>query len=199
MINLLKIPFRSRWSQNQISVPLLFTKTSYVVVWLWYVHTYILSNNLHHKYFLLWHWCLHYILRNQSFGYITNIRCLGDQFPLMAYRLHKQIFRSVKSLCIHPILSNFKKETKVRIKTQVLVCILNYTTVDDKVWCLVFWDVAPCTHIEVDRRFRGAYYLHHQDEWALQSQSHVTTDGQSVGQSWCRVPSGTHDQIFSTL
>jgi hypothetical protein len=26
----------------------------------------------------------------------------------------------------------------------------------------VFWDVAPCSHVEVDRRFRGAYCLHRQ-------------------------------------
>jgi hypothetical protein len=26
----------------------------------------------------------------------------------------------------------------------------------------VFWDVAPCSLIEIDRRFRDAYYLHHQ-------------------------------------
>jgi hypothetical protein len=25
----------------------------------------------------------------------------------------------------------------------------------------VFWDVVPCSHVEVDRRFRGAYFLHH--------------------------------------
>jgi hypothetical protein len=25
----------------------------------------------------------------------------------------------------------------------------------------IFWDVAPCSHVEVDRRFRGAYCLHH--------------------------------------
>jgi hypothetical protein len=25
----------------------------------------------------------------------------------------------------------------------------------------VFLDVTPCSHVEVDRRFRGAYYLHH--------------------------------------
>jgi hypothetical protein len=30
-----------------------------------------------------------------------------------------------------------------------------------------------------------------------QSQSHIATDGQSVSKSWCRAPSGTHDQIFS--
>jgi hypothetical protein len=26
---------------------------------------------------------------------------------------------------------------------------------------LVFLDVAPCSHVEFDRCFRGAYYLHH--------------------------------------
>jgi hypothetical protein len=26
----------------------------------------------------------------------------------------------------------------------------------------VFWDVAPCSLVEVYRRFRGAYCLHHQ-------------------------------------
>jgi hypothetical protein len=30
-----------------------------------------------------------------------------------------------------------------------------------------------------------------------QSQSHIATNGQSVSKSWCRAPSGTHDQIFS--
>jgi hypothetical protein len=30
----------------------------------------------------------------------------------------------------------------------------------------------------------------------IQSQSHITTDGQSVCLSWCRSPSGAHDQIW---
>jgi hypothetical protein len=34
-----------------------------------------------------------------------------------------------------------------------------------KVW--VFWDVAPCSHVEVDRRFRGVYYLYHQSDRPL--------------------------------
>jgi hypothetical protein len=25
----------------------------------------------------------------------------------------------------------------------------------------VFWDVAPCSYVEVDRRFRGTYCIHH--------------------------------------
>jgi hypothetical protein len=28
----------------------------------------------------------------------------------------------------------------------------------------VFWDVAPCSLVEIDRRFSGAYCLHHQDD-----------------------------------
>jgi hypothetical protein len=31
------------------------------------------------------------------------------------------------------------------------------------------------------------------------SRSHIATDGQSISKSWCRVPSGAHDQIFITL
>jgi hypothetical protein len=30
-----------------------------------------------------------------------------------------------------------------------------------------------------------------------QRQSYIATDGESVSKSWCRAPSGTHDQIFS--
>jgi hypothetical protein len=32
-----------------------------------------------------------------------------------------------------------------------------------------------------------------------QSQSHIETDGQSVSLSWCRAPSGAHDQILVTV
>jgi hypothetical protein len=33
----------------------------------------------------------------------------------------------------------------------------------------------------------------------LNSQRHIATDGQSVSKSWCRAPSGAHDQIFTTV
>jgi hypothetical protein len=26
---------------------------------------------------------------------------------------------------------------------------------------IVFWDVVPCSLVDIDRRFRGAYCLHH--------------------------------------
>jgi hypothetical protein len=28
----------------------------------------------------------------------------------------------------------------------------------------VFWDVAPCSQVEADRRFRSTYCLHHRDD-----------------------------------
>jgi hypothetical protein len=34
---------------------------------------------------------------------------------------------------------------------------------------------------------------------ASQTQSHIATDGQSVSKSWCRAPSGAHDQICITF
>jgi hypothetical protein len=33
----------------------------------------------------------------------------------------------------------------------------------------VFWDVAPCSMMEIDRRFRGAYCLHHLDDESYQT------------------------------
>jgi hypothetical protein len=33
----------------------------------------------------------------------------------------------------------------------------------------VFRDVPPCSHIQVDRRFRGAYCLHHQGNFIIYS------------------------------
>jgi hypothetical protein len=33
----------------------------------------------------------------------------------------------------------------------------------------VFWDIAPCSHVEVDRRLRDAYCLHHQGDYAVRT------------------------------
>jgi hypothetical protein len=41
----------------------------------------------------------------------------------------------------------------------------------------VFWDVAPCSHVEVVRRFCGAYYLHHQSALMMEA---VSTSETSV-------------------
>jgi hypothetical protein len=36
-----------------------------------------------------------------------------------------------------------------------------------------YWDIAPCSLVEVDRRFRGAYSLYHQDDRAPPHDSNV--------------------------
>jgi hypothetical protein len=41
-----------------------------------------------------------------------------------------------------------------------------------------------------------AYSLVNRHRVESQSQSHFTTDSQSVCLSWCRAPSGAHDQMF---
>jgi hypothetical protein len=32
-----------------------------------------------------------------------------------------------------------------------------------------FWDVAPCSHVEVERRLRSAYCLHHQGALVMET------------------------------
>jgi hypothetical protein len=51
--------------------------------------------------------------------------------------------------------------------------------------------------INLDRRGLSSFYFSFRN--CLQSQSHITTDGESVSKSWCRAPSGAHDQIFITV
>jgi hypothetical protein len=36
-----------------------------------------------------------------------------------------------------------------------------------------FWDIAPCSLIEVYRRFRGAYYLYHQGDTSSRLQGAI--------------------------
>jgi hypothetical protein len=52
----------------------------------------------------------------------------------------------------------------------------------------VFWDVALCSHVEVDRRFRGAYCLHYQgDDDGLMTQAErtlETSDNFNVTKFW---------------
>jgi hypothetical protein len=40
--------------------------------------------------------------------------------------------------------------------------VLNASIIRANVKMTVFWNVAPCNLVEIDRRFRGAYCLHHQ-------------------------------------
>jgi hypothetical protein len=43
-----------------------------------------------------------------------------------------------------------------------------------------FWDVAPCSVVEIDRRFRDAYCLHHE----VDRQTHGATSQKTVSSYW---------------
>jgi hypothetical protein len=57
------------------------------------------------------------------------------------------------------------------------------TNVEAKSWALTsaylkmraFWDIAPCNLVGVDRRFRGAYCLHHHPDGGSPHFSNVST------------------------
>jgi hypothetical protein len=44
----------------------------------------------------------------------------------------------------------------------ILVCIVKRTATIIFLKFRVYWDVAPCSHVEVDRHFRSAYCLNHE-------------------------------------
>jgi hypothetical protein len=46
--------------------------------------------------------------------------------------------------------------------SHAIECVVQDETSIGSMKFIVFWDIAPCSHIEVDRHFRGAYCLHHQ-------------------------------------
>jgi hypothetical protein len=43
-----------------------------------------------------------------------------------------------------------------------------------------FWDVAPCSLVGVDRRFRGSHCLHHQDDESIVTMEAVRTSETSL-------------------
>jgi hypothetical protein len=68
----------------------------------------------------------------------------------------------------------------------------------------VFWDVAPCSHVEVDRRFRHAYCLHHQDDEVALMMAVVCISETLVNfdlTTWCYIPedSKLHQDAFLLL
>jgi hypothetical protein len=49
-----------------------------------------------------------------------------------------------------------RRQKSQTLKVEVITAVSMKMTVS--------WDVAPCSILEVDRRFRGAYCLHHQGD-----------------------------------
>jgi hypothetical protein len=68
----------------------------------------------------------------------------------------------------------------------------------------VFWDIAPCCLVEVYRRFRGAYCLHHQGDESLitlmlEAVSTFETSVNFYQTSRRNIPEDSHLQIIGYL
>jgi hypothetical protein len=85
-----------------------------------------------------------------------------------------------------------KKGTRNFVRYQVLVMA--------SIKCRVFWVMAPCSHDEVDRRFRGTYCLHHQgDEGITLMMEAVCTSETSVHLNmamWHNIPENCTTRNF---
>jgi hypothetical protein len=98
------------------------------------------------------------------------------------------------------------------ILSRIWGCCMTYNRgfgFDDRVYCTLYNLLQHFTHHY--RRLETLDFWPHDTNPLLylfstliclgkskSSQSHITTDGQSVSKSWCRAPSGAHDQIFIT-
>jgi hypothetical protein len=60
----------------------------------------------------------------------------------------------------------------------------------------VFKDPHPCSYPDTKDTNETT---ENKKFWESESQSHFTTDGQSVSPSWCRTPFGAHDHILITV
>jgi hypothetical protein len=70
-------------------------------------------------------------------------------------------FTQRSRICFLPL----RRRRKLSFKNQVLVSEISHPVGKHELWTKIrtFWDVALCSLIGIDRRFRGAYCLHHQD------------------------------------
>jgi hypothetical protein len=58
-----------------------------------------------------------------------------------------------------PLVCDFKSERN--LLTLLILFVLRVVWPKPMAKMTPFWDAAPCSLVEVDRRFRGAYCLHH--------------------------------------
>jgi hypothetical protein len=69
-------------------------------------------------------------------------------------------------ILLYGLIKDYSVDVKYRTAESTVLCVLVFNHLQvltaASMKFRVFWDVAPCSHVEVDRRFRGAYCLHHQ-------------------------------------
>jgi hypothetical protein len=58
----------------------------------------------------------------------------------------------------------------------------------------VFWDVAPCSLVEIDRRFTGAYCLHYEGDEAVSTSETLINFYETTR---CNIPEDSHHHTRS--
>jgi hypothetical protein len=117
----------------------------------------------------------------------------GDSDILLCFRKWNK--------CAEKVLSSNKENERQLPRPAIVPCVSwkhGYglrTSRAFGLWCTG----AQCLYTRkwTVERLTSASSTHHFP--SHQSQSHITTDGQSASQSWCQAPSGAQDQIFVTV
>jgi hypothetical protein len=71
----------------------------------------------------------------------------------MFFKLAFTLVAGVKIVIVPPLLIEIFSKRLIRVRFHVLKALSVKTA--------AFWDIALCTLLEVERLFRGAYFLHH--------------------------------------
>jgi hypothetical protein len=95
----------------------------------------------------------------------TLARCVSLGKPVLSVVVTSLLKGECRCLCICSELVVLFPQTQETIVKHVIFHILTAASMKFR----VFWDVMPCSEIDVDRRFGGAYCLHHQDDDAART------------------------------
>jgi hypothetical protein len=108
----------------------------------------------------------------KCYGWVVSSISRGAQADrpfMLSANTDISVFKSVNSVppsILDPCESKRKKWKLNRMFLE------NFTAAQLKM--TVFWVAAPCSLVEIDRRFRGAYCLYHQgDEWLSSSSKRI--------------------------
>jgi hypothetical protein len=87
-----------------------------------------------------------YLRRNNSVNIPRHIVCLSQHSSFKQQNMKRSLRKTVYVKCFDLFWDFRFSRWRIWMKFRV------------------YWDVAPCSHVEVDRRFRWAYYLHRQHD-----------------------------------
>jgi hypothetical protein len=106
------------------------------------------------KAFLSWRWRRNAGDQLQDYTASHTHTGIHVKFPWWLYYLIK----------IRIYMQRLVKLSNIKFHENPFSCYMLTEGRTDIAKMTVFWDVAPCSRVEIYQRFRGAYFLHHQ--WA---------------------------------